>query len=88
MRIDLYTKTILTLVALLLAVIVLKPIIQPTPALAQTNLSGVQFEEYGGDYYFFDQKTGDIWCYTPHGATGAPVISHQKVTKLGLPLGQ
>ena len=29
MRIDLYTKTMLTLIALLLAVIVLKPILQP-----------------------------------------------------------
>jgi len=34
MRIDLYTKIILTLVALLLAVIVLKPILQPQAAMA------------------------------------------------------
>ena len=35
MRIDLYTKTILTLIALLLAVIVVKPILQPQSAMAE-----------------------------------------------------
>jgi hypothetical protein len=88
MRIDLYTKTILTLIALLLAVIALKPIIQSTPALAQTSMSGLQFTTYGGNDYFFDQKTGDIWMYR-----NGHVTSHSKLTKLGapwvdLPLGQ
>ncbi len=32
MRIDLYTKTILTLIALLLSVVVLKPVFQPQTA--------------------------------------------------------
>ena len=35
MRIDFYTKTILTLIALLLTVIVAKPILQPQAAMAE-----------------------------------------------------
>ena len=34
MRIDIYLKTTLTIIALLLAVIVMKPILQPQTALA------------------------------------------------------
>jgi len=85
MRIDLYTKSILTLIALLLAVIVLKPIIQPTPALAQANMSGVQFSASDSSVTFFDPKSGDAWRYH------VPIqnqIEHFKLTKLGMPLGQ
>jgi len=42
MRIDVYTKTILTLIALLLGAVAFRPIVQPTPALAQANLSAFQ----------------------------------------------
>jgi hypothetical protein len=52
MRIDLYTKTILTFIAVLLAVIALEPIVQPTPALAQANMSGVQFSSSSSDISF------------------------------------
>ena len=41
MRIDLYTKIILTLIALLLAVFALKPILQPTAVMAQGNFAGI-----------------------------------------------
>jgi len=84
MRIDLYTKTILTLIALLLAVIVLKPIIQPTPALAQANVGLVQFSASQGELYFFDQKNGDIWQYRESGQ----LEGHSKLAKLGMPLGR
>ena len=43
MRIDLYTKTILTIIALLLAVFTLKPIFQPQAAMAQGGYAGIQF---------------------------------------------
>ena len=83
MRIDLYTKTILTVIALLLAVIALKPVLQPQPVMAQGNLSGVQFA-IGGDhgYWFFDTKTGDIWEYK---VNTLPVV-HDQLTQLGKPL--
>jgi hypothetical protein len=47
MRIDLYTKTILTLVALLLAVNVLRPILQPQAAMADGHFRGIQFSYRG-----------------------------------------
>ena len=43
MRIDLYTKTILTLIALLLAVVALGPLVQPQPVAAQSPFAGTQF---------------------------------------------
>ena len=48
MRIDLYTKTILTLIALLLAVFTLRPILQPQAAMAQGADAGIQFSYSGG----------------------------------------
>ena len=50
MRIDLYTKIILTLVAVLLAVMVLKPILQPQAAMADGPYGGVQFSYSGGNH--------------------------------------
>jgi len=84
MRIDLYTKTILTVIALLLAVIALKPIVQPQPAMAQGNFSGVQFSYSGGAHLFFDSRTGDIWDYDGNGG----LRRHFKVTQLGKDLAQ
>ena len=81
MRIDLYTKTILTVIALLLAVNALKPILQPQPAMAQGNLNGVQFATDQGKRVFFDSRTGDIWIYG-----GDQFMEHLKVAKLGSPL--
>jgi hypothetical protein len=67
MRIDLYTKTILTIIALLLAVFTLKPILQPQTALAQGGYAGVQFSYSGGNHAFFNTNTGDVWEYGDHG---------------------
>jgi hypothetical protein len=38
MRVDSYTKTILTLIAILLAIIAVRPMVEPPVAKAQTNL--------------------------------------------------
>ena len=67
MRIDLYTKTILTIIALLLAVFALKPILQPQTALAQGGYAGIQFSYSGGNHAFFNANTGDVWEYGDHG---------------------
>ena len=79
MRIDLYTKTILTLVALLLAVGVLKPIVQPQAALADGPFSSVQFSYSGGNHAFFDSRSGDVWEYGDNGR----FKQHYKVHELG-----
>jgi uncharacterized membrane protein len=67
MRIDHYTKTILTLLALLLAVFSLKPILQPQPVMAQGAFAGIQFSYSGGNHAFFNATTGDVWEYGDHG---------------------
>jgi hypothetical protein len=80
MRIDLYTKTILTLIALLLAVIALKPIVQPQPTIAQGNLSSIQFSGARIGFWAFDTRTGDVWIYNTQ--TGG-CDGHFKITQLG-----
>jgi hypothetical protein len=84
MRIDLYTKTILTLIALLLAVLVLRPILQPQAALAEGAFAGIQFSYSGGNHAFFNTNTGDVWEY---GDTGH-FRNHYKVRELGKDYGR
>jgi hypothetical protein len=81
MRVDLYTKTVLTVIALLLAIVVLKPIMQPTPAMAQGSLGGMQLAGSEGWFYLFDAKSGDAWLYDGRGR----VRSHLKFTQAGQP---
>ncbi len=79
MRIDLYTKMILTLIALLLAVIALNPIFQPQSAMAQGNYSAIQFSYSGGNHAFFDTRSGDVWEYGDNGH----FRQHYKVHEFG-----
>jgi hypothetical protein len=79
MRIDLYTKTILTLIAVLLAVFTLKPILQPQAVMAQGAFAGIQFGYNGGNHAFFNTNTGDVWEYGDHGN----FRNHYKVRELG-----
>jgi hypothetical protein len=78
-RIDLYTKTIITLIALLLAVIAFKPIFQPQAAMAEGSYAGIQFSYSGGNHAFFNANTGDVWEYGDHG----DFRNHYKVHELG-----
>jgi hypothetical protein len=79
MRIDSYTKTILTLVALLLAVSLLKPILQPQAAMADGPYSSIQFSYSGSSHAFFDTRSGDVWEYGDNGQ----FKQHYKVHELG-----
>jgi hypothetical protein len=79
MRVDLYTKTILTLIALFLAVSVLKPIVQPQTALADGPYGSVQFSYSGGNHAFFDSRSGDVWEYGDNGH----FKQHYKVHEFG-----
>jgi hypothetical protein len=78
-RIDLYTKTILTIIALLLAVSVLKPILQPQVVMADGPYSSVQFSYSGGNHAFFDSHSGDVWEYGDNGH----FKQHYKVHEFG-----
>jgi hypothetical protein len=80
MRIDRYTKTILTVIAFLLAVIVLKPIVQPQTARADERRFGsLQFSYSGGNHAFFDANSGDVWEYGENGR----FRQHYKIHDLG-----
>jgi hypothetical protein len=80
MRIDLYTKTILTIIALLLAVVVLKPIFQPQPIMADDrDYARIQFSYSGGNHAFFDSRSGDVWEYGDKGQ----FRQHYKVHEFG-----
>ena len=83
MRIDWYTKGVLTVIAVLLAVIALRPYVSPgAVAHAQGSLAGVQI--WYGDVAspkFFDARTGDVWGYS----TGK-LESKYRLTGVGAPL--
>jgi len=79
MHVSLFTKTILTLIALFLAVIALEPIFQPQPVMAQGAYAGIQFSYSGGNHAFFNTNTGDVWEYGDHGN----FKNHYKVKEFG-----
>ena len=85
MRIDAYTKTILTSIALFLGAIALRPIFQPMPASAQASLGGVQFTPASSSFNAFDARSGDVWLYSYEG--GAYSAKHLgRITQLGQPM--
>jgi hypothetical protein len=79
MRIDVYTKTILTFIALLLATMAFKPIFQPQSAMAAGRFDSIQFSYSGGNHAFFDTRSGDVWEYGDKGN----FKNHYKVNELG-----
>lgn len=87
MRIDLYTKAVLTLIALSLAALALRPYVNPdavahaqAPAQA-TSFAGLQFTGPNTDS-FFDPKTGELWQYYDDGTLARKLT----LTKLGEPM--
>jgi hypothetical protein len=77
MKPDVYTKVVLTVIALVLVVIAAKPLLKPdTTVNAQSTFSGVQFSSSDRGYAFFDPRTGDLWSYRGD-------ITHFRLTKLG-----
>ena len=84
MKPDLYTKTVLTVIALVLAVIACRPLFNPqTTVSAQGPFAGVLFSG-GGSHSFFDTRTGDLWTYSNAFDVGWQHVG--RVTKLGQPL--
>ena len=92
MKPGLYTRIVLTIIALMLTVIACKTVIRPdTTAHAQGPFAGVQFSGPNNDS-FFDTRTGDLWEYRPAehpsgmGSYPAQWTYLGTVTKLGQPL--
>jgi hypothetical protein len=83
MRIDWYTKAVLTVIAVLLGVIAAKDYLRPEGVQAQGV--GLQFAggPYNGDMSFFDPRTGDIAIYTDGHLT-----HKRRMTKLGEPMNK
>jgi len=86
MRIDTYTKTILTLIALLLAIVVLRPVFQPPTASAQSAFAGIQFLGGPDNLLAVDTRTGDIWEYKTGDLSNTVVMYWGKLTQIGKPL--
>lgn len=84
MRIDWYTKGVLTVIAVLLGMIALRPYVSPdSVAHAQGPFEGVQFAKGPNtDYYFFDARNGDLWTYK----NGLNEATARRLTKFGEPL--
>jgi hypothetical protein len=70
MRLDLYTKAVLSVIALALVMIACNQYVHPqTTASAQAQFAGVQFAIGEGGLVFFDTRSGEVWAY--EGQTGA-----------------
>ncbi len=87
MRIDLYTKAILTLIACALLVIAGNTLIQPTRSVASARgLTGGQFSYANGGLLAVDTRTSDIWVYGLGGDGGYSVGHLGRIDELGKPL--
>jgi hypothetical protein len=86
MRIDTYTKTILTFIALLLAVITLQPLFHPHAVEAQGPLAGVQFSGGFGGIWAVNTKDGRVWFYEQgdHDTIKA-IHNYGTISALGMP---
>jgi hypothetical protein len=78
MRIDTYSKVVLTLIALLLGLMVGRQYGSPETVAAQSALTGVQVAVTPLGYSFFDSRTGELWEYS-----GANLHAKHRVSKLG-----
>jgi hypothetical protein len=89
MRTDIYTKAVLTVIAVMLTVIACNQYIEPR-ATAQAQAAPFAGVQYAGSGTFFDTKTGDLWEYDlPKGQVKEHdkwlVVGHEKLTRLGSP---
>ena len=83
MQIDRYTKLVLTIIALALAMIACRSVTQPSGVAAEGPLAGVQFSGVLGGFMAFDTRSGDVWGYD---ITNHKWFYTGKITQLGKPL--
>ena len=88
MRTDLYTKMILTVIAIALLTIACNYFVKPVAVSAQGSLTGVQFFGFGTAIWAVDTHTGDIWAYAFDIDSGNPKPPEHvgKIVQLGKPL--
>jgi len=99
MRPDIYTKAVLTVIAIMLTVIAVKPIFSPeaTASAQSASFAGNQvFFHEDRSFTIYDNRTGDYWQYDPRLKPGAPnnykpenyttyLEVHGRVTRPGSP---
>lgn len=79
MRIDFYTKAVLTVIAISLATLALHS--GDAVAHAQSTAGELQFAATPVGYSFFDPRTGDLWEYS-----GTGIHGKFRLAKPGAPL--
>jgi hypothetical protein len=87
MKLDLYTKSLLTVIALLLAVIAYNVSVRPVNAAqAAGQFAGVQYASTVGTVSFFNPNNGDVFIYSadPNSPKGGTLLAAWKFTQLGV----
>ncbi len=86
MKTDLCTKSLLTVIAVLLAIIAVELSGRPASAVqAAGQFSGVQYASTLGTVSFFNPNTGEVYIYSadPGSPKGGTVLAAWKFTQLG-----
>jgi hypothetical protein len=84
MKPDLYTKVVLTVVALMLVLIACHHYADPSSkASAEGPFAGVQFSGVGYSFVLFDSRTGDVWYYDQ--GPREMLVHHTRVSAPGQP---
>ena len=84
MKPDIYTKAVLTVIAVALIAIAFGPAVHPgmTAQAQSAQFAGVQYS----DGNFFDTRTGEVWVYQTCcnvGADSGKYVAKMKLNKLG-----
>jgi hypothetical protein len=80
----LYVKVCLTAIVLLLTAILLKPILSPITAEAQSSSNAIQISAWSeGGFLLYDNNTGHLWSY---GFTNRDPFYMGRLQAPGMPL--
>jgi hypothetical protein len=82
-RIDLYTKTILTVIAVALLMLASNSLMRPGNVSAQGALTGTQFIALGQGFWAIDTRSGEVWSYPSDGSNPSRI---GKISQLGKPI--
>jgi len=86
MKPDLYTKAVLTVIALMLILIACNQYVSPAvTASAQAPFAGAQFSASDSGFRIFDTRTGEIWYYDTYNFQQGKLTRKLRLTKLGQP---
>jgi hypothetical protein len=88
MKTDIYTKVVLTVIALALIGNLLKPVLTPSTvqAAGEGKFDHVQIVQGAVGLFFFDSKTSDLWHYG--GISKETQILRFRLVELGQPIQQ